>query len=194
MNNSLFIYSPLAVAAPVAETAEASTGVAAEPHPPRSEMDVSDTMVLLTWASFLTAAFFLHRLAWKPIMAALDKRENAIKKSLQDLKMTQMQIEALQIRQKEIIAEADRKAQEIVAQSRLAAQAVSDTIEARAKEEAKALVDEAQHDIHAARDRVIRELHEESAGLAIDLAGKLVRKNLDDAANRQLTRQLIDEL
>ena len=192
--NGIFIYNTLAVSSPSAETAGASTGVPAEASRPRSEMDVSETMVLLTWVSFLTAAFLLHKLAWKPIMAALDKREGAIKKSLGDLKMAQMQIESLNAQQQEMVADADRKVQEILAQGRQAAQALADTIDARAKEDARQLLEDARQDIHAARDRAVRELREESAALVVDLAGKLVRKNLDNEENRALTRQLIDEV
>ena len=44
---------------------------------PTSAIDISGKMVLLTWTAFLIAAILLHRLAWKPILRALDKRERA---------------------------------------------------------------------------------------------------------------------
>lgn len=190
----IFICDTLAISAPRVETADTSTGVPADAPRVRSEMDVSESMVLLTWVSFLLAAFLLHKLAWKPIMAALDKRENAIKKSLEDLKLTQAQIESLKMRQQAMMAEADRQARDILEQGRQAAQAMAGLIEARAEEEARQMVDDARQDIQAARDRAVRELREESAALAVDLAGKLVRRKLDNEESRALTRRLIDEV
>ena len=191
MNGPLNVYAPLAVA-PAAGPIRAETA-AAPPHP-RSEMDVTGAMVLLTWVSFLTAAFLLYKLAWKPILAALDKREQATKKAADELRMARVQVEQLQGKHKQIIAEADLKAKEIIDQSRQAALAMAGAVENKAKEEARQIVESAQKDIIEARDRVIRDLRRESAELAITLAGRLVRKNMDDDSNRELTKKLIEDL
>jgi F-type H+-transporting ATPase subunit b len=194
VNQSFTIYSPLAVA-PTVEQMSLETAPPPEAAPPvRGEMDVSANMVLLTWVSFLTAAYLLYKLAWKPVLAALDKREQTVKKVFDELHMARVQVELLQEKQQQIIAEADLKAKEIIDHGRQAALGVAAVVEIKAKEEARQIVEGAQKDILEARDRVIRDLRRESADLAIELAGKLVRKNLDEAANRELTKKLIEEL
>ncbi len=157
-------------------------------------MDVSGRMVILTWISFLTAAYLLYKLAWKPILAALEKREETIRKSLQDVEFAKRQVESLQAKQKQIVAEADRQAAEILDQSRNAAQGLAAQVETKAREEARELLDQATREIREARDRVIRDLRRESADLALTLAEKLVRRNLDSETQRELVRKLTDEV
>ena len=41
-------------------------------------------MVILTWVTFFILLFILQKFAWKPILAGLKKREDYIRKSLED--------------------------------------------------------------------------------------------------------------
>jgi len=184
---------PLAIA-PAAPHQAVAEVPSAPPQQERSEMDVSGRMVILTWISFLTAAYLLYKLAWKPILAALEKREETIRKSLQDVEFAKRQVESLQAKQKQIVAEADRQAAEILDQSRNAAQGLAAQVETKAREEARELLDQATREIREARDRVIRDLRRESADLALTLAEKLVRRNLDSETQRELVRKLTDEV
>ena len=52
-------------------------------HPP-GIMDVSGKMMVLTWVTFLLVTVILYKIAWKPILSALEKRENEIRKAQED--------------------------------------------------------------------------------------------------------------
>lgn len=195
MNPAFQGYLPLAVAPAAPQTAVAEVPSSPAPaEPPRGEMDVSGRMVILTWISFLLAAYLLYKLAWKPILAALEKREEMIRKSLQDVEFAKRQVEMLQAKQKQIIADADRQAREILDQGRQAAQTLAAQAETRAREEARETVAAAAREIQEARERAVRDLRRESADLAIALAEKLVRRNLDSESQRELMRKLTDEV
>ena len=78
--------------------------------------------------------------------------------------------------------------------ARRAAQELRESIERRAHDEARDMVAGAQKEIAFARDKAVATLRKESADLAIDLAGRILRENLDDARNRKLTDDLLKEI
>ena len=194
MNHALYVYTPLAIATPTQESTHREIRVATGKKHERSEMDVSGSMILLTWATFLLAFIILYKLAWKPILAALDKRENDIRKSLEDAAKARDETVKMQEKQARMIAEADDKARAIVDEARKAAEEIARGIEAGAKEEARLLVDEARHEIEESVNKARSVLRRESASLAVELAGKLMRENMSEARNRELADKLIKEL
>ena len=52
----------------------------------------------------------------------------------------------------------------------------------------------AQTEIGRAREQAVAELRREAAELAVDLAGRVLERKLDAAADRELTAQLIREM
>lgn len=177
---------------PCQSLALVSPGAGAEVR--RSEMDVSGNMVLLTWLTFLLATYILYKLAWKPILAALDQRENEIKKSLEEASKARAETAKMEDTQKKMIGEADDKAREILDQARKAAGEVAAMIETKAKQEAGFLVENARREIELARDKATAALRRESAELAVELAQKVIRENLDATKNRELVDRLMKDL
>ena len=194
MNHATYVYGPLAIAVPEPAAAKQEIPVAAGKREQRSEMDVSGSMILLTWATFLLAFIILYKLAWKPILAALDKRENDIRRSLDEAAKARDETVKMQEKQARMIAEADDKARAIIEESRKAAEEISRGIEVKAKEDARFLVEEARRDIEESVNKARSVLRRESASLAVELAGKLVRENMNTARNRELADKLVREL
>ena len=92
------------------------------------------------------------------------------------------------------MAEADHKAREILSAAHQAAGELADTIENKARGEARALVENARREIADATQQAQATLRRESAELAIAAASKLLQENLDTVKNRALTEQLIRKL
>ena len=90
-----------------------------------SVLAVSDKMVGLTWLAFLLACFALYKLAWKPISAALDRREDKIRQSLKEAADVQAQAAMDREAQRVVIQEASREAAAIVERARTAAEATA---------------------------------------------------------------------
>jgi len=156
-------------------------------------IQMDNTMVILTWVCFFITAFVLYKIAWKPILAALEKREGDIQRALDSAEAAKKIAAESEQRGQALIAEADAKAREIVDQARQAAETAGAAIRAKAQEEARGFLDGARREIEEARLKAEAALRRESASLAITLAGRLVRENLDDAKNRALADKLIEE-
>ncbi len=169
--------------------AEVPAGVA-ETHAP-NPMSLDATMMILTWITFLVVAAVLYRVAWKPILAGLDKREATIRKALEDAAKAQQELERINQQRQQQIDEADAKAKAIVQQARQAAVEAANAIEGKAREESQILLANAQRELKTAHAKALAELRRESADLAIDLSRKIIGESLDEKKSRELVDRLI---
>ncbi|HEY8241496.1 MAG TPA: F0F1 ATP synthase subunit B [Kiritimatiellia bacterium] len=157
-------------------------------------INLSGTMMILTWVVFAITAFILYKKAWKPILQGLDKREADLRQAIDDAAKTRDELAKIDDQRKHIIAEADAKARDVLDSARKAAVEAAQAIEAKAREESQILLENAQREIRAERERAVASLRRESADLAVSLARKIIGSNLDETRSRAVTDQLIKEL
>lgn len=157
-------------------------------------LDVSLWMMLLTWVVFISMTVFLYKIAWKPILAVLAKREATIKKSLDDAEKARQDLAGVQAKTKQILAEAEAKSREMMHNAKASAGELATAIENKAKEEARQLIADAQREITGAAEKARASLRKESAELAIGLAGKILRENLDSGKNKALVEKYMKEV
>lgn len=165
-----------------------------EDHGDGNVLDFSGQLAVWTWITFFLATFLLYKYAWKPILTALDKREEGIQKSLDDAERIQAELTQLDDKKKEVLQEANNQAKEIVAGARKGATEAARVIENKAKEEAQIMLTNARREISAETNKARAVLRKESSELAVNLAGKIIGENLDDERNRKLTQKFIEEL
>lgn len=73
-------------------------------------MDVSSSMLILTWMAFLIAAFILKKLLWKPIINAVEQREEEVSTALAGAKSAREEVAASEAKGRAVIAEAHAQA------------------------------------------------------------------------------------
>ncbi|MEI8243192.1 MAG: F0F1 ATP synthase subunit B [bacterium] len=161
---------------------------------PTSAIDVSGKMVLLTWTAFLLAAVLLHRLAWKPILRALDKRERDIRTALDEADLARKQAESSAAESRRIVAEALDRARAMAEEGRLASERSAARLEKEAHEKSRRLVEDASQEIAAARRRAIEELRREAAALAIQLSERMLTEQLTPEQRRAYEKRMAGEL
>jgi F-type H+-transporting ATPase subunit b len=151
-------------------------------------------MVLWTWIVFVIVLVVLYKVAWKPILGVLDKREQDIQESLDNAETLRNEMAALEDVRAAKIAEADEKSKAVLDAARKGAHEQAKAIEKKARDEASILTENAHREIEISRALAEDSLRLESAAWARELAGKLINENLDDDKNRALTDRLIGEL
>ena len=153
--------------------------------------DVS--MAALTWVTFLILSVVLYKFAWDPILKALDDREELLRRSVENADRIKAEFDQLQQTRNQLIHEAEEKARNIISEAKQAGTQLSQVIQNKAKEEASILLENTRRDIkeEIAKAKIV--LREESAQIAIELAGKLIEKNLDTESNRKLVHKLTAE-
>ena len=179
----------------------AEVGVASSPGASHGEgqgtsglIDVTGSMMVLTWVAFAALSLVLYKVAWKPILKALDVREHSIRKALEEAEAARTETAATEVRNRQALKDAEITAQRIVAEARSAAQEGARTIQAQAEHQAKLLQEEARRDIQAAVEQARATLRQETVDLAIAMAGKVVAENMDTTRNRAMVSTLAQEL
>ena len=137
-------------------------------------IDVTGSMMVLTWVAFALLSLVLYKVAWKPILKALDMRERSIRKALEEAEKARTETAATE--------------------ARAAAQDGARTLQAQAEQQARLLQEEARRDIQAAVEQARATLRQETIDLAIAMAGKVVAANMDTDRNRAMVETLAGEL
>ncbi|WP_372796266.1 F0F1 ATP synthase subunit B [Pontiella sp.] len=163
-------------------------------HGEVNPMEISGGMVIWTWVLFAITLLALYKIAWKPILGALDKREEEIQESIDNAEKLRREIDGLEAFKAEKIGQAEDEAKAIMETGRKAAHEQARVIQEKAQDEALILTENAHRDIESSRATAEEALRIESAQWARELAGKLIDANLDDEKNRALTDKLIQEL
>ncbi len=149
---------------------------------------------LFVWTilTFLLLFTLLAKFAWKPLLKALSEREEKIRSSLEQAEEAQHKLEQLNEEGEKIIGKARSEAQSIVADGKAAAEKIRDEIESTAKEKAASIVSQAEKQIATEKDQAISEIRGEVAALSIQIAEKLIRKNLSKEDNMALINESLD--
>jgi F-type H+-transporting ATPase subunit b len=148
------------------------------------------------WGS---AAFLVLLLAmWKfgvPAVRNMEQaREERIRNDLEGAEQARSDAEAEKAQYLAQIAGARDEAGRIIEEARQSAEQVRRDLIARAETEANEVRERAQADIAAQQQRAMAELRTDVAQLSIDLAERIVERNLDRATQQQLVDSFINQV
>jgi F-type H+-transporting ATPase subunit b len=147
-----------------------------------------------TLVIFVLVIVVLGKFAWGPLLSALQQREQFIRNSLQEAKDDREAAEARLQEYEARLQEAAAEATKIVEQGRQDADKAKVRIEETARTEADKMLDRAKREIDLARQSAIKDLYATSAGLATDIAGKVLKRELSPRDHERLIQESIEEL
>lgn len=136
-------------------------------------------LVIWSAVSFFTLFLLLKKMAYKPILNMMKKREETIKASLDKAEETRVEAERLFEEYKNQLDEARKEAQKIIEEGRAVAENAKQEINQKANEEAKKILDSAQNEIRAEKEKALVEIQTNLADLVVEAASKVVQKSLD---------------
>jgi len=148
------------------------------------------------WAivTFVLLLLILKKFAWTPILDALDARETAVRDSLEQATRVQAENARLAAEQAKILSEARTEAAALIQSARESGETLKKSLEQAAQDEKRRIIASATQEIEAQTAAAVASLRKTTADLSIGIAEKLIRQNLDDARNRALVDQLIQDV
>lgn len=182
----------LASASPVL----ASEGGAEAGHAASGNALITPEFGLIFWTviTFAILLVVLGRFAWKPLLAAMNAREEGIRSDIDRARTGREEAERMLDEHRALIIQARRERAEAVEAGRRDAERLKGDILAEARKQRELLVQQAEGQIASSLREARLELKGAAADLAILAAGKLLGKNLDDAAQRRLVEEYIADL
>ena len=159
-----------------------------------SPQEFRSDLAIWTLIVFLCLLAILGKFAWGPIMEGLEKREQSIAAMIEEAKQGQAKA-AEQLKHYEaMLAAAGEEARELVTQARKDAESAKDRILAEAQQAAEHQRQRAVEDIQVAKNVALQEITETSVDLAVNLAGRIVRQQLNAEDHSQLIREAMNHL
>ena len=148
-------------------------------------------LMVWTLVIFLILLFVLSKFAFRPIIAAVEAREQALEAAINSAKRDREEA-ALLLAQHRAALDASRgEGQKLIADARAAAERVRTELVEQAHAEQAKMLERARAEIDAERAKAITELRKEAVDLAILGAGKVIGQNLDRDANRKLVESFL---
>jgi F-type H+-transporting ATPase subunit b len=151
-------------------------------------------LFIWTILTFLGLLVFLKVFAWKPLLAALEARQEAIRKSLDDAQQAKQELERLRVESAEILRQARAEAESIVVRSRSDAERLREEIKQKARADAEGIARNAEGQIQLATREALRQIRFEAVDLSVTIASKLLQRNLSQADNQRLIDEALKEI
>jgi F-type H+-transporting ATPase subunit b len=151
-------------------------------------------LFIWTIVTFLGLLWALKKLAWGPLLAALESRQNAIRKSLDDAAQAKVELERLNAESAQIVQKARLDADAIIAQSRTDGDRLREEIRAKARSEADHIVKNAERQIQLETSRALEQIRHEAVDLSVMIASKILQRTVSKADNERLIDDAIKQV
>lgn len=151
-------------------------------------------LFIWTIITFLGLLFALKKLAWGPLLAALESRQSDIRKSLDDAQKARQELERLNQESAQILTKARAEADEIIVGSRADAERLREDMKQKARAEADAVVKNAEQQIQLETARALQQIRTEAVELSVMIASKLIQRNLTKEDNERLIEDALRQV
>lgn len=149
---------------------------------------------LLTLFNLILVFLILKKFLFKPVKKMIDDRRKEIDDTYADAERAKAEAEQMKADYEKQIAGAKDEAAEIVRSAGNDARRESDEIIRSAKTEASAIKQKAMDDIALEKKKAVNEAKDDIVGIAMDIAGKVVEKELTQSDHEALIEDFIRKM
>jgi F-type H+-transporting ATPase subunit b len=141
--------------------------------------------------SFSLVLYILAKFAWGPIMKGIHQREDTIEKALEAANEAKKEMLQLKAGNEQLLREAKDERDALMRDARKVKEAILDEARVKAAEESARILENARENIQFEKMAAINELKNQIASISIEIAEKLIGKELE---NKQQQQQLTEKL
>jgi F-type H+-transporting ATPase subunit b len=152
-------------------------------------------LIFWTALSFFILLFILGKYAWKPILAAVNEREQSIETALSRAEAVREEMARLTNENEALLKQARAERDAILSEAtKVKNQIIGDAKEAAQKEGSR-LLDSARMEINNQKLIAIADIKNQVASLSLEIAEKVLRKQFEDQKKQdELVKELLKEV
>jgi F-type H+-transporting ATPase subunit b len=151
-------------------------------------------LFIWTIVTFLVLLALLAKFAWRPLLDALEGRQQAIAKAISDADRARTELELAHQESAKVIAKARVEAEGVIASARAAAERLGEDLRRKAQDDAAAIVRRAERDIQIETARAIEQVRREAVDLSVAIASKLVGRAITKDDHLALIQDAIQQI
>jgi F-type H+-transporting ATPase subunit b len=155
-------------------------------------LNIEPGLIIWTIITFIVLLVVLRKVAWGPILTALEQREHTIRNSLEEAQRARQEAEQLLAQHQQTLTDANREVGRLLEQGREEAERLRLSLTEQARAEAQRLTETAQREIVREKQLAMQELKNTAADLALAAAGHLLNAAMTSADHRRLVTEFLD--
>jgi F-type H+-transporting ATPase subunit b len=151
-------------------------------------------LMFWTITCFILLTLVLSRTAWRPLLAAVEERERALKHDRHAAETARAEAEKARAELDAKLAELKAEIARRMDEARVSAEKEKDILIEEARKSAGVIVESARREIESQKAEAVRELKNKVAELAVLAAERILLKQLDHRANTDLASKYLAEI
>ena len=151
-------------------------------------------LYIWTIVTFLLLVWAFNKLAWTPLKATLQAREESIEKALDDARRARQELERLNVESARILAEARTQADTILSRTREDSNRFREELRQKAQAEAQNIVKNAERQIELETARALQQIRAETVDLSLAVASKILQRNVSKEDNERLIEDTFKQI
>ena len=137
--------------------------------------------------------FVIWRFVARPVNNILNKRKNEIQDMVNSAEQQKDAAEKYLEEKKQELEDARKRSRAIIEGSKEMAKKIKDEIEEQANQKSKTILEAAQNEIKAERERSVKAVRDEIVDIALDAAKKIIGKSLSKEDHKKLIEESLKE-
>lgn len=151
-------------------------------------------LFIWTILTFLVLVALLAKFAWRPLLEALESRQQGIRKALDDAQTAKQELERLEQESAQIVRKARADAEAVLTQSRADGERLREEIRQKAKSEAEGILRNAERQIQLETGRALQQIRAEAVDLSVSIASKILQRNISKEDNDRLIADALKQV
>ena len=163
-------------------------------------MGTQELVTIIPWTfiaqilNLFIQMYLVKRFLFKPINEVLEKRRQLADQEIRDARQAQQEADDLKEKYEDSLGQAQAEASRIVSSAQKEAENKAETLIKQAESAAAGIKAKAEADIAQEKRRAINEAKDEIGSLAMDIAGKVVEKEIREADHKKLIDDFINKV
>lgn len=134
---------------------------------------------------FIILLFLLKKFAWKPILEAINQREESISQALASAQEAKKEVANLKADNQKLLEEARKERDAILKEARQIKEKMVSEAKEQAHNEAQSIISQAKSSIENEKKAAIAELKNQVASLSLDIAQRVVQTQLSSQSKQE---------
>lgn len=140
---------------------------------------------------FVGLIFLLKKFAWKPILDAVNEREEGIKNALESAENARNEMQNLQADNQRILQEARAERDAMLKDAREIKEKMVADAKSEAQEQGQKMIDQAKAAIESEKNAAMADLKSQVATLSLSIAEKVLK---DELSNKESQTKLVESM
>lgn len=157
-------------------------------------LEVNPGLVIWTLVTFLIVLTVLWLFAWKPILKALDERNERVENDLEQSRKMREEAESLLREYEDKLDHAKTEAHDLIDEGKKDAETAKNRILSEAQDEAAQIKNRTTNEIEQAKLKALDDLEQSVVDMTVSVISKILQKQISDEDHKQLIVQELEHI